>query len=484
MIRTPAQIVTDTARQWLELPDDLLPVIPLVVAVANALPGEPIWLVIVAPPSSGKSDLIMGVSGIKGAYALSSLTPRTFASGLRKADNGKAPSLLDRLSAANKWLLTFKDLGTVQNLSPNDRNEVWGQLREIYDGQFDKAFGTGEEVHWHGKLGLLAGATPRIDEASRWSVELGERFVYFRPTVPAPERVARKAREAAGKEGERRAALKLAYASGFARATNMWQVMQRKGDDALAPEAVPVVDGLAQFIAEARRPVKRERANYDTSFQVAPPEGPGRLTKIFTQLHRGAMIVLGGDLEAANRLVIRVAVDSIPGKRRDVLRQFSVTPEGVTRKSIARMLGCDENTAERELENLQAIRLADVDTPAGKVKAYRPSYSLLDYADRITLDQLDESVAALARVLWCTAATRRQRRASGMKNRRWRLRVLRGESVQGHNYLPALLQLVEQHPELAGSLAEVWVQHDDWCDLLNGRGLCKCDPWVTLRRRS
>jgi len=32
----------------------------------------------------------------------------------------------------------------------------------------------------------------------------------------------------------------------------------------------------------------------------------------------------------------------------------------------------------------------------------------------------------------------------------------------------------------AGSMSNVMIRHDDWCDRLNGRGECNCDPEVEI----
>jgi hypothetical protein len=46
---------------------------------------------------------------------------------------------------------------------------------------------------------------------------------------------------------------------------------------------------------------------------------------------------------------------------------------------------------------------------------------------------------------------------------------------------PAYLRKLLAAAELAaqpGTLKHIEVRHDDWCDLLNGRGKCNCNPAV------
>ncbi len=48
-----------------------------------------------------------------------------------------------------------------------------------------------------------------------------------------------------------------------------------------------------------------------------------------------------------------------------------------------------------------------------------------------------------------------------------------------HNYAKKILALgLTLRP---GQLVETDVAHDPWCDMLNGRGFCNCDPTVAVR---
>ena len=385
---TPANIVSKEVSKWLEIEDDLFPIVPLVVAVANCLEGPPVWLVIVAPPSSGKSDLLMGISAIKGVHTISKITPNTFASGMKTEPGENAPSLLTRLQQQGKWLLVFKDLGTLLSLPPNHLNPTLGQLREVYDGSLNADYGTGVNVSWSGKLGFLAGATPAFDQKHKLRVELGERFVIYRPFVPDPGKVAMKTLLRNGDETKRREAISRAYDIGYSKAMALWTALKRDGGDHIAPVAYPTVAALGEFVAEARRPVERDRGRYDSSFEVLPAEGPGRLLEVFKLLHRAAMVCCGQDLELANRLVTRIALDSIPGKRGCALQEIARHTDGLTVETMSEVLECDDNTARRELTNLKAIGLVDIERP-GRVDIYHASDLLKDYAARVFLDEFD-----------------------------------------------------------------------------------------------
>ena len=48
------------------------------------------------------------------------------------------------------------------------------------------------------------------------------------------------------------------------------------------------------------------------------------------------------------------------------------------------------------------------------------------------------------------------------------------------NHIPAVLALREGRPILRqAGVHHIRCLHDDWCDLLNGRGVCNCNPDVS-----
>ena len=239
--------------------------------VASHLHGSPVWLIIVAPPSSGKSDVITAVSSVIGVYAVSKITENTLASGLVDGtQSGQPPSLLLRLRAQGKRLIAVKDLGTILSLPPLQRNPILAQLREVFDGKMNATYGTGVEVDWEGQLGFLAGATPAVDRQQKLQQELGERFFYYRPLTPDPQKVAMKALLRQSDERARRKALAAAYRSGFEASLEVRRRLIAEKRDCLEAEAYPVIAALGELVASARRAVRRERGWYDDRFEVLP----------------------------------------------------------------------------------------------------------------------------------------------------------------------------------------------------------------------
>src|SRR3990167_5437867 len=113
--------------------------------ISHKLGMDPVWSVLVAPSGGGKSEFINMLSACRDVYPLSTLTSHTFISGMKKT--GQDTSFLLKIKDKNKennGIITFKDMTSLLSENQEDRSAIMGQLREIYDGKYNKAFGTGE----------------------------------------------------------------------------------------------------------------------------------------------------------------------------------------------------------------------------------------------------------------------------------------------------------------------------------------------------
>jgi hypothetical protein len=335
--------------RWLLIRDaDLLPVIVGTV-LAHRLGGEPVWLLLVAPPGGTKTEPLRALYGCPGMYPLSELTPKTFPSGL-EVPGGQDPSLLRRLT---NEILLLKDLTTVLEMRREDRQATLAQLREIYDGRYDKTWGTGRELHWEGCLGFLAGVTPIIDKHQGVMSILGERFVLFRTVLPDRKKLARQALQSSTHEREMREELARAMRGFLA------------GRDVRAPRADDVtldrIAAVADFVTRARSGVQRDRSKRELEY-APEPEAPTRFAKVLLALAGGVALAYDSPTIGARelRLVLRVAVDCLPLIRHRViaaLAQTSIEAEGdaLSTGHVAGAAQFSTTAIRRTLEDLQAL---------------------------------------------------------------------------------------------------------------------------------
>ena len=124
-------------RRWLLMPDDSLLRLVAACCVAHHLAGDPLWLLILAPSGSGKTEMLRPFSGLAFCRDVSKLTPRTLWSGHQAVD-----PLINQLDGK---VIIVKEMGTLLSLNRNAIGEVLGQLREGTAGRW---FGTAASGWW------------------------------------------------------------------------------------------------------------------------------------------------------------------------------------------------------------------------------------------------------------------------------------------------------------------------------------------------
>lgn len=340
-------IITDLEREiahFLTLKDfDALRLV-LAAAASHELDGDPVWLIIVGPASSAKTEFINLLQEVPKVKHLSSLTPKTLASGFEK--KGAETSFLSRLIDS---ILTLKDLTTVLEMDRNERKAVLAQLREVYDGRFDMSWGTGKYYNWEGRVTLIAGVTPVIDRYYAVMASLGPRFLFVRPQSVERDAVARKALgHSMDSAGRKQLAEKTAEF--FAGLTQVPEVPESQFD-VLAP--------LADFVSRARSEVERDARTREIE-SPPEPEYPARVAKQLHILARGlARIENRAETNMEDmRRVIRVGLDTIPPKRRVLLQALLKEPKKIAEIAAAHP-EFSESAVRRTAEDLRALGLVN-----------------------------------------------------------------------------------------------------------------------------
>lgn len=315
----------------------------------NSMPGEPLWLMAVGPPSGGRSTAIRLLKSLRHTFVVDGLTEHTLVTGLEGAT-----SLLNRLDGK---VMVIEDGGFLQSLPADKRNRIFAQLRKAYDGDWSFAFGTKSgSVTGKGKFGVIMACTPAIDNDAILHSELGERFLKIRPKDEHRVQKALKAIQNIGQEK--------AIFDTLSKATR--QFLGSKWN----PVRVPLVDqvllgelaSVTDMVTKARTPVQRGGRGWHI-VRPPQPESPARMTKQLTLLaesitkNRGLQRVTDDEMA----IVRRVASDCIPVERLRVLDAVHSSPS-CTLLDIAEDAMLPRNTVRYIAEDLVALGLLD-DSP-------------------------------------------------------------------------------------------------------------------------
>jgi hypothetical protein len=301
-------------HKYLHIEDDTILDIAFGCYVGNRLDTDPLWILNIAAPSNMKTELLRAFDGYKHSYFISSFTPQTLISGKKIGKkSAKDTSLLFKL---NDKFVVCKDFGTILSMRFETRAEILAQLRECFDGQYCKAFGTGESIEWTGKFGFIGGCTPAYDKHHGVIDSMGERFLLVRGGRSNGASMGTRAQSIFGQEVKMREEIKAAshrFLDQFERLDNI----TFKKDEEVNIQIV----ALACFIALGRCPVERDRGDQHILYQPEP-EGTPRLVKQFMQLGTGIALTQGRDSidENVYQILKRVGCDQLPVQRLKILK--------------------------------------------------------------------------------------------------------------------------------------------------------------------
>lgn len=327
--------------------------------VANRMNLDPVWLLLVAGSSGGKTEYINAISGLNFVHVISDLTVNTFASGFKKT--GQETSLLLRI---NNGILAFKDFTSILSKNKDAKKEIMAQLREIYDGKYVKETGTGETIKWQGRAGAIAGSTEAIYQHLADMSAMGDRFIMYSIRQPDRIEMARKALSNTYDMNEKREHLKGCFTNYITQVINFINEQEDETIVELPEDAKEDLLMVADFATRVRSAVELDFKSGVVTF-VPEPEMPTRMIK---QLHAMATAFLamkksepGADLasnkldDLEKRLLYKLAFDSIPRTRRDTLHPLAQYRDGVTTSGMATLLNLPTPSVAKYLSQINAL---------------------------------------------------------------------------------------------------------------------------------
>ena len=373
--------IENKVSELLTLSDHFPVRVTLATYAANYLKQVPLWMMMVAAPSNGKTEILGSMYKLPHTEVISDLTKSSFLSGASKKDTVKGATGGLLLKFGDFGFMIIKDMTTLLSKNPDAAAEVFGAFREIYDGDFIRYFGNegGTHKEWHGRLGVIAAVTSEIEKhRSAFSV-MGDRFLTIRVYNNDDLRMlqARKALSASGTEHQVRNEMQdLAgqLFQDFQPNTDLQMNFLSYIHDYIAP--------LAAFVASCRTPVERSGYNRDIEF-IHDTEGYARLAKQLYGLFCGS-ITIGCSLSEAWQIVVRVALDTIPEQRSQILEAIYLHEKSTEKRSftlneLRSITRLPQRTNERIVEDLFSVKVLECSPGTGRIPS---EYWLSDLASK------------------------------------------------------------------------------------------------------
>jgi len=173
--------VIATYKKWFYLKNDGVIDLALAIAISRKEKMQPLWVIMIAPSGSGKSEFIRPLTDDKQPSTteiMSKITPNTFLSGISKKRQDHT-DFAETLANTPKLFLTY-DFAQFIKLDSEKKAQIWAQLRDLYDGFIErKAYDVNKKVE-NIKVNWIICSTPVVDSEILIHQELGTRELIYR----------------------------------------------------------------------------------------------------------------------------------------------------------------------------------------------------------------------------------------------------------------------------------------------------------------
>lgn len=342
-------------RKWMGPEYDTAALDAVAAAVAvERLDGDPLWLLVVSGAGAGKTETVAAAKGA-GALIASTITGEAaLLSATAKKDVAKDATggLLRELG--KHGMLVLKDFTSILSMNRDRRAEVLAALREVYDGEWSRKVGVdgGRSIPWAGRIGLVGATTTAYDAAHSVIAACGDRFALVRISSGHGS-----ARRAYGRQALLNVGREVDMRGELAEAFGRWLAGTDPARAVLRPGIAGQILDVADLVSLTRTAIERDhQGNVEWSHDA---EMPTRLGKMLAQVIRGALAV-GCTVDEAEALMVRVARDTMPPLRLDLLETVARL-QPCTCSQVTKAAQRPRTTVDRTLQELHALGLLVID---------------------------------------------------------------------------------------------------------------------------
>lgn len=326
------------------------------------LEGEPLWTYLVGAPSSGKSTICeLLCADEHNTRALSKFTG--LVSGSRQGQH-----IIPFLQ--NKAVI-IKDGTLLLESTPQQLANVYGELRDIFDGSLEAKYRNGVSASFSNiTFGMIIAITERVYALSM--AALGERFLHCRLETTRETETERNGsairRILSGcklsvvegnDEGDSRSFPKQRqYTAGFINHLHF----RLTNEDIIRPsftdEDCLLIQALADVVACSRasapRKSDREEITYDSR-----PEASTRLVKLFTKMALSLCYVFSCTKinDKIKRILCKVCVDTAHGRQYEILKALTLSQQGLNKQAVAVATNVPLETLTRRIDDLTSMKV-------------------------------------------------------------------------------------------------------------------------------
>lgn len=346
---SPIHRLASRLQDYLHFPDPYPLYVLIGSLVANYAEGRPVWLMMIGPPSCGKSELLNSLLSLPGIKEGGSITGvGALLSGSKKRDRNSSSTGGLLREIGERGALVIKEFTSILSLPSETMRSVMAAFREVYDGRYTRSVGSdgGNDQQWIGKMAVLTGCTESIDHHHQLIADMGERFVFYRYEHS---------------DGWSETYKALSVSNSEQLSNNLQALIVQFADeiglDWSCPPILPELDShdkqrliaFSQFSSQGRSAVIRDSYTKEV-IQASIGEYPIRMALALSQLLR-SLRYIGVDDNDAWRIVRKTAFDSLPGSRRMTL--LALLNGQTATSTIAAHARVSQTTARRSLEELE-----------------------------------------------------------------------------------------------------------------------------------
>lgn len=348
---------------------------------------DPLWLLVVAPPSSGKTASLELIKGLPGVFQVSTITEGALLSGTPKREISAESTGGILRQIGDRGVIVCKDFTSILSMNKDKQGSVLSALREICDGFWTRAFGSdgGKVLTWEGHVGLIGAVTQKIDNSHNAISAMGDRFILIRLRY----------NDMLSSNQARRALENQTAPRGFNK--DLFLITKAICDlvepqeqcNPLSDSTNDLLIALASTIACLRGAVERDGYNREIR-HISDPEAPARLARQFGALFQG-LLAIGNTPDEAWLRVRRVGLDTIPELRKRVVFALSDTVSPLKTSQIAEKCRYPVSTTRHTLEELHYIDQLDRQYIDG-IETWSSKERLDDFLQAIQADTVEEDV--------------------------------------------------------------------------------------------